>query len=131
MGSGCRCESGDSLFHPKVRWGEDSILNASAGVSRKSGPAGGVEGVHGLHQADGADGDQIVLLTGESVVFFCDVGHEAQVMTDELFPGGQVALPQSGKGLDLLLRAERAGKAAAFQMKRKKQKLCGKKLQKR
>ena len=29
------------------------------------------------------------------------------------------------------LRAERAGKAAAFQMKRKKQKLCGKKLQKR
>jgi len=52
-------------------------------------------------------------------------------MTDELFPGGRVALPQSGKGLDLRLRAERAGKAAAFQMKRKKQKLCGKKLQKR
>ena len=131
MGPGCRRKSGDSLFHPKVRWGEDSILNASAGVSRKSGPAGGVEGVHGLHQADGADGDQIVLLTGESVVFFGDVGHEAQVMTDELFPGGRVALPQSGKGLNLLLRTERAGKAAAFQMKRKKQKLCGKKLQKR
>ena len=100
----------DSLFHPKVRWGEDSILNASAGVSRKSGPAGGVEGVHGLHQADGADGDQIVLLTGESVVFFGDVGHEAQVVADKLLPGGRVALPQSGKGLDLLLRAERAGK---------------------
>ena len=30
-------------------------------------------------------------------------------MTDELFPGGRVALPQSGKDLDLLLRAERAG----------------------
>ena len=44
----------DSLFHLKVRWGEDSILNTSAGVSRKSGPAGGVEGVHGFHQANGA-----------------------------------------------------------------------------
>ena len=131
MGSGCRRKSGDSLFHPKVRWGEDSIFNAPAGVGGKACPAGRVESIHRFHQADGADGDQIVLLTGESVVFFGDVGHEAQVMTDELFPGRRVALPQSRKGLDLLLRAERAGKTAAFQMKRKKQKLCGKKLQKR
>ena len=64
-----------SPFHLKVRWGEDSIFDAPAGVSRKSGPAGGVEGVHGLHQADGADGDQIVLLRGESIVFLCDVRH--------------------------------------------------------
>ena len=46
-----------------------SVLNIPY-ADYKSGPAGGVEGVHGLHQADGADGDQIVLLTGESVVFF-------------------------------------------------------------
>ena len=131
MGPGCRRKSGDSLFHLKVRWGEDSIFDAPACIGGEPRPAGGVEGVHGFHQANGADGNQIVLLTGESVVFFGDVGHEAQVMTDELFPGGRVSLPQSGKGLDLLLRAERAGKTAAFQMKRKKQKLCGKKLQKR
>ena len=69
----------DSLFHPKVRWGEDSILNASAGVSRKSGPAGGVEGVHGLHQADGADGDQVVKLHICSLIFFYYMGNKPQV----------------------------------------------------
>ena len=65
----------DSLFHPKVRWGEDSIFDAPAGISREARPAGGVEGVHGFHQANGADGNQIVLLRGESIVFLCDVRH--------------------------------------------------------
>ena len=65
----------DSLFHPKVRWGEDSIFNAPAGISGEARPAGGVEGVHGFHQANGADGNQIVLLRGESIVFLCDVRH--------------------------------------------------------
>ena len=44
----------DSLFHPKVRWGEDSIFDAPAGISGEARPAGGVEGVHGFHQANGA-----------------------------------------------------------------------------
>ena len=65
----------DSLLHPKVRWGEDSIFNAPAGVGRKPCPASRVEGVHRFHQADGADGNQIVLLRGESIVFLCDVRH--------------------------------------------------------
>ena len=65
----------DSLFHPKVRWGEDSIFDAPAGISGEARPAGGVEGVHGFHQANGADGNQIVLLRGESIVFLCDVRH--------------------------------------------------------
>ena len=65
----------DSLFHPKVRWGEDSIFDAPAGISGKARPAGGVEGVYGFHQANGADGNQIVLLRGESIVFLCDVRH--------------------------------------------------------
>ena len=43
----------DSLFHPKVRWGEDSIFNAPAGVGGEPRLAGGVEGVHRPHQADG------------------------------------------------------------------------------
>ena len=30
MSSGCRCKSGDSLFHPKVRWGEDKHFQCSA-----------------------------------------------------------------------------------------------------
>ena len=65
----------DSLFHPKVRWGEDSIFDAPAGISGEARPAGGVEGVHGFHQANGADGNQIVLLRGESIVLLCDVRH--------------------------------------------------------
>ena len=65
----------DSLFHPKVRWGEDSIFDAPAGISGEARPAGGVEGVHGFHQANGADGNQIVLLRGKSIVFLCDVRH--------------------------------------------------------
>ena len=65
----------DSLFHPKVRWGEDSIFDAPAGIGGEARPAGGVEGVHGFHQANGADGNQIVLLRGESIVFLCDVRH--------------------------------------------------------
>ena len=52
----CHCvKEVDSLFHPKVRWGEDSIFNAPAGISGEARPAGGVEGVHGFHQANGAD----------------------------------------------------------------------------
>ena len=65
----------DSLFHPKVRWGEDSIFDAPAGISGEARPAGGVAGVYGFHQANGADGNQIVLLRGESIVFLCDVRH--------------------------------------------------------
>ena len=65
----------DFLFHPKVRWGEDSIFDAPAGISGEARPAGGVECIHGFHQANGADGNQIVLLRGESIVFLCDVRH--------------------------------------------------------
>lgn len=38
-----------------VRWGEDSILNASAGIGRKPRLAGGVKGIHGLHQPNGSN----------------------------------------------------------------------------
>ena len=50
----------DSLFHPKVRWGEDSIFNAPAGVGGKACPAGRVESIHRFHQADGADGNNFL-----------------------------------------------------------------------
>lgn len=38
-----------------VRSGEDSILNASAGIGRKPRLAGGVKGIHGLHQPNGSN----------------------------------------------------------------------------
>lgn len=47
---------GDGSDSPSgVRSGEDSILNASAGIGRKPHLAGGVKGIHGLHQPNGSN----------------------------------------------------------------------------
>ena len=121
----------DSLFHPKVRWGEDSIFNAPAGVGGKACPTGRVESIHCFHQADGADGNKVVLIAGQGVVFFYDVCHQTQIVPDQFFSCGRVTGTQCGKGFGFLPGREGPRKAAAFQMKRQNQKLCGKKLQKR
>ena len=118
-----------SLFHLKVRWGEDSIFNTPAGVGGKARFAGGVKGVHGLHQADGADGNKVFLVAGEGVVFFHDVCHQPQVVPDQLFPGGGIPGAQGAEGGSFFTGCERTRKAAAFQMERQKQKFCGEKLQ--
>ena len=121
----------DSLFHPKVRWGEDSIFNAPAGVGGKACPTVRVESIHRFHQADGADGNKVVLIAGQGVVFFYDVCHQPEIVADQLFPGGGIPGAQGTEGGSLLPGCERTRKTAAFQMKRQNQKLCGKKLQKR
>ena len=47
---------GDGSDSPSgVRSGEDSILNASAGIGRKPRLAGDVKGIHGLHQPNGSN----------------------------------------------------------------------------
>ena len=47
---------GDGSDSPSgVRSGEDSILNAPAGIGRKPRLAGGVKGIHGLHQPNGSN----------------------------------------------------------------------------
>ena len=68
---------------------------------------------------------------GQGVVFFYDVCHQTQIVPDQLFPRGRVTSTQCGKGFGFLLGREGPRKAAALQMKRQNQKLCGKKLQKR
>ena len=83
-------KEGASLFHPKVRWGEDGIFNASAGVGGKACPTGRVESIHCFHQADGADGNKVVLIAGQGIVFFYDVCHQTQIVPDQLFPCGRV-----------------------------------------
>ena len=55
-----------------MRWGEDSIFNAPAGVGGEARPAGGVEGVYGFHQANGADGDQVLLITRQGEIWFAE-----------------------------------------------------------
>lgn len=60
----------DSLFHPKVRWGEDSIFNAAACISGKPRLACGIKGIYRFHQSNGADGNKILLIARQGVIFF-------------------------------------------------------------
>ena len=121
-------KEGDSLFHPKVRWGEDSIFNAAAGISGKPRLACGIKGIYRFHQPDGADGNKILLITRQGVIFFYDVRHQPQIVADQLFPGGGISGAQGTEGGSFLPGCERTRKAAAFQMERQKQKFCDEKL---
>ena len=118
-----------SLFHPKVRWGEDSIFNAAACISGKPRLACGNKGIYRFHQPDGADGNKILLIARPGVVFFYDVRHQPQIVPDQFFPGGGIPGAQGAEGGGFLPGCERTRKAAAFQMERQKQKFCGEKLQ--
>ena len=109
--------------------GEDSVFNAPAGIGGKARPAGAVKGADGLDEADGADADEVVLVAGEGVVFFCDVGDQAQVVPDDGFPRGGVARAQRLKGGGLLPGGQRPWEAARFEMQRQIEKLGVKKLQ--
>ena len=102
----------DSLFHPKVRWGEDSIFDAPAGIGGEPRLACGIKGIYCFHQANGADGDQVLLVAGEGVVFFDDVSHQAQVVFDELPPCRLVAGGGQFQATAFLLGGERFGKGA-------------------
>ena len=73
----------------------------------------------------------LLYTSGQGVVFFYDVCHQTQIVPDQFFPCGRVTGTQCGKDFSCLLGREGPRKAAAFQMKRQNQKLCGKKLQKR
>ena len=119
----------DSLFHPKVRWGEDSIFNAAACISGKPRLACGIKGIYRFHQPDGADGNKILLIARQGVIFFYDVRHQPQIVADQLFPGGGIPGGQGAESGGFLPGCERTRKAAAFQMKPQKQKCCGEKLQ--
>ena len=118
----------DSLFHPKVRWGEDSIFNAAACISGKPRLACGIKGIYRFHQPDGADGNKILLITRQGVIFFCDVRHQPQIVADQLFPGGGIPGAQGAESGGFFPGCEWTRKAAAFQMERQKQKFCGEKL---
>ena len=119
----------DSLFHPKVRWGEDSIFNAAACISGKPRLACGIKGIYRFHQPDGADGNKILLIARQGVIFFYDVRHQPQIVADQLFSGGGIPGVQGAESGGFLPGCERTRKAAALQMKRQKQKFCGEKLQ--
>ena len=72
---------------------EDFILDAAGGVGGKFGALGVIKGGGCFDQAHGADGDQILLVRAAgSVIFFDDMGHQAQVVLDQPVAGGLVPL---------------------------------------
>ena len=99
----CHCvKEVDSLFHLKVRWGEDSIFNAAAGISGKPRLACGIKGIYCFHQPDSADGNKILLIARQGVVFFYDVRHQPQIVAYQLFPRGGIPGAQRAEGGSLL-----------------------------
>ena len=119
----------DGFYLYKVRWGEDSIFNAAAGISGKPRLACGIKGIYCFHQPDSADGNKILLIARQGVVFFYDVRHQPQIVADQLFPRSGIPCTQGAEGGGFLPGCEWTRKAAAFQMERQKQKFCGEKLQ--
>jgi len=59
------------------------------------------------------------------------MGHQPQVVPDDLLPRTPVPRPQSRKGFDFLPRTERLWETPRFQMQRQHQKFCSEKLQQR
>ncbi len=104
----------DSLFHPKVRWGEDSIFDAPACISGKPRLACGIKGIYCFHQANGADGDQVLLITRQGVIFFYDVCHQPEIVADELFACSGIPSPQGSKGGLLFPGGKRFGESFHF-----------------
>ena len=67
-------------------------------------------------------------ISRQGVIFFYDMRHQPQIVSDQLFPGGGIPGAQGAESGSLLPGCERTRKAVAFQMERQKQKFCGEKL---
>ena len=91
---------------------QDLIFHAPGGIGGKPCPFGGIEGGDAFDQADGADGDQILLVRGLGIVFFHNVGDQAQVALDENIAGIQIPLLGQFQVVLLLLGGEGLGEAA-------------------
>ena len=76
---------------------EDLVLDAPGGVTGKPYPFTAVETVNGLDEANRANRDQILLVILPRIIFFDDVGNQAQVVLDELLPGRLAALAISSR----------------------------------
>ena len=93
---------------------EHLIFDAPGHIGGQAHLPVGAEGAHPLDEADGADGDQVVLVAVGGVVLLHNVGHQAQVVLDELVAGLQVPLGGQLQAAALLLRLQGAGKGAGL-----------------
>ena len=91
---------------------EDLIFNTLAGIGRKLIRLLEIKGRGRLDKADGADGDQVLLLPGDSVILFDDVGHQPEVVLDEGVFGGQVPLADALQAFPFLAGGQGLGEGA-------------------
>ena len=71
---------------------ENLVLHAPAGIGCQPDVFIRLEGGNPLDEPDGPNGDEIILVAGLDVILFQNVGHQAQIVLDELVAGLQVAL---------------------------------------
>ena len=92
---------------------EHLVLNAPGGVGGQLDLLLHVVGVDRFDETQGADGDEVVGVAADlGVVFFDDVGDQAQVVFDELPPRRLVAGGGQFQAAPFLLGGERFGKGA-------------------
>lgn len=68
------------------------IFNTPCRICCKARALFRVESRDALDESNGADGDQVLLIGHLGVVFFHDVGNQAEIPLDEYVPGGPVSL---------------------------------------
>ena len=105
---------GDGSDSPSgVRWGEDSILNASTGIGRKFGSFAAIEGRSCFDQPNRSNRNQIFLITVAGIVLLNDVRHQPQIVFNQLILCLFIPLLDSPKTLLLFLLAQRLRKTTA------------------
>jgi hypothetical protein len=62
---------------------EKLIVNAPCSISGKLGSPAGIKGGNGFDQTYGAYGDQIILILVTSLIFFCNMCYEAEIVFDK------------------------------------------------
>ena len=95
---------------------EDLIFNTPGGVGGEFDVLFQAVGADGLDEADGADGDQILLIGFGGVVFFHDMGNQAEVAFDEGVSGVQVAGGGALQAIPFLFGAQGTGEAAGGEL---------------
>jgi hypothetical protein len=101
---------------------EDCIFNAAGGIGGEPGTLFRIEAGDALDKPNGADGDKILLITALGVVFFHDMGHQAQIVADQGIPGLRITLGVFLQVLSFLSGGQGAGKRSPAGQAQGKQK---------
>ena len=100
---------------------EDSIFHTPGGIGCQPGAFGRIECRDAFDQPDGPDGDQILLICRLGIIFFHNMGHQAQVAFDQHIPGIQISRLGQSKITAFFFRRQWFWKTSCRQGQRTKQ----------